>query len=91
VAQASAADAGTVGLSATGSQGARVRGRCVLRRVGSNQVLEIDEAVPFERRWAGERLRCELEAQGRVSVEAVRDGGRSRASGGGGRMMVEVR
>ena len=66
-------------------------GRCMLRRVGGNQVLEIDEAVPFERRWEGMGLRCELEAQGRVSVEAVRDGGRSRASVSGGRMTVEVR
>jgi hypothetical protein len=81
VAQASAADAGTVRLSATGDQGARVLGRCVLRRVGGNQVLEIDEAVPFERRWEGVGLRCELETQRRVVVEAVRAGGRSRASG----------
>jgi hypothetical protein len=87
---ASASDADTIVLSATGSQGARVLGRCVLRRVGGNQVLEADEAVPFEWRWAGVGLRCELEAQGRVVVEAVGDGGRSRASVSGGRMTVEV-
>jgi hypothetical protein len=63
----------------------------VLRKGDGNQALEIDEAVPFERRWEGVGLRCELEAQGRVTVEVVRDGSRSRSSVSGGRMTIEVR
>jgi hypothetical protein len=86
---AEAADVDTIVLSASGSEGARVRGRCVLRQVGGNETIEINEAVPFERRWEGVGLRCELEAQGRVTVEAVRGGSRSSVSGG--RMTIEVR
>jgi hypothetical protein len=89
--QARAADTDVVVLLATGSQEARVRGRCVLRRAGGDQVFEIDEAVPFERRWKGAGLHCELEAQGRVTVKAIRDGSRSRSSVSGGRMVIEIR
>src|SRR3712207_35871 len=88
---AEAADADTIVLSATGSEGARVRGQCVLRRVGGSQVVEISEAVPFERRWEGVGLRGELEAQGQVTVGAVRDGSRSRASVSRGWMTMEAR
>ena len=88
---AEAADANTIVLAASGSQGARVRGQCVLRQGDGNQALEIDEAVPFERHCEGVGLGCELEAQGRVTVEVVRDGGRSRSSVSGGRMIIEVR
>ena len=60
-------NADTIVLSAIDSEGAKVRGRCVLKRVGDNRVLEIDEVVPFERRWEEVGLRCELEAQGRIA------------------------
>jgi hypothetical protein len=86
------ADDGAVTLSATGAEGVRVRGRCVLEAPDGEREVRLDEAVPFERRWeeaAG--LRCELEASGPATLEAASGGSRSRAATSGGRLVVTLR
>ena len=86
-----AADDGTVTLSITGGEGVRVRGRCLVEASGGDQSLELDETVPVERHWPASGLRCVLEAQGPVTVEAVRGGSRSRSSTSGGRIVLDLR
>jgi hypothetical protein len=85
------AGGGEVTLSATGDAGVRVRGRCVLDAPGGRLEVRLDEAVPFDRRWAAAGLRCELEADGPATVEAVAGGSRSRAATSGGRLVVSLR
>jgi hypothetical protein len=77
-------------LSAVGEAGARLRGRCVLRRADGTTTLELDEAVPFERRLEGVGLACALEAEGQVTVEIVRGGSRTRSTTRNGRMHLHV-
>ncbi len=86
-----AAGDSAVTLSATGAEGVRVRGRCVLDAPEGRREVRLDEAVPFERRWDAAELRCELEAGGPATVEAASGGGRSRAATSGGRLVVNVR
>ena len=77
-------------LSATGEAGARLHGRCVLRTATGETPLELDAAVPLERRLEGTGLACELEARGRVTVEIVKGGSRSRSTTRDGRMSLRV-
>ena len=88
---AAAADDGVVTLSITGREGARVRGWCRVGTPGGGPRLDLDEAVPLERRWRAGGLRCELDALDPVTVEAVRGGARSRASTTGGRVTITLR
>lgn len=78
-------------LVVSGGAGVRVEGACTLRTATGETVEPIAEAVPFERRWHGTGLRCELAADGPVTVEVSRAGNRSRTSTSGGRLVVEVR
>jgi hypothetical protein len=80
-----------VTLTAIGAEGVRVHGRCVLAAPDGERTVALDEAVPFERRWAAAGLRCELEADGPATVEAVSGGSRSRTTTSGGRLVVSVR
>ena len=86
-----AANDGVVTLSITGREGVRVRGWCRVGASGGGPRLDLDEAVPVERRWRAGGLRCELDARGPVTVEAVRGGARSRASTTGGRVTIVLR
>ncbi len=90
VADRAVADDDTVVLSVTGREGTRVRGRCLVETPEGERTVELDEAVPFERRWQASWLRCELEARGPVTVEASGRGSRSRTSTSGGRMTIVV-
>ena len=85
-----AADDGVVTLSITGREGARVRGWCRVGTPEGELRFDLDEAVPVERRWRAGGLRCELDARGPVTVEAVRGGARSRTSTTGGRITIAV-
>jgi hypothetical protein len=86
-----AASDGTVTLSITGREGVRVHGWCLLRTSEGERRLDLDEAVPVERRWRANGLRCELEAQGGpVTVEAMQGGSRSRISTSGGRIKLSL-
>ena len=86
-----AAGDGTVTLSITGREGVRVRGWCLIGTFEGERRLDLDEAVPVERRWRANGLRCELEAQGGpVTVEAMQGGSRSRISTSGGRIKLSL-
>jgi hypothetical protein len=85
-----AADDGTLTLSITGGEGARVRGRCRVATPGGELTVELDEAVPVERRWRARGLRLEFDARGPVTVEAARGGVRGRASTRGGRIALAL-
>ncbi len=85
------ADDSTVTLSFAGREGTRVRGRCLVRMPEGERRLDLDEAVPFERRWRASGLRCELEAPvGPVTVDAALGGSRSRISIGGGKVTFSL-
>jgi hypothetical protein len=88
--RAAAEDDDTVVLSITGQEGTRVRGRCLAETSEGERTFELDGAVPIERRWRADWLRCELEAQGPVTVEAAGRGSRSRTSSSGGRMTIVI-
>ena len=85
-----AAEDDTVVLSITGQEGTRVRGRCLAETPEGERTFELDGVVPIERRWRADWLRCELEAQGPVTVEAAGRGSRSRTSSSGGRMTIVI-
>ncbi len=80
--------AGGVTLAATGDPGVRLRGRCTLAAGAGERTVEIDETVPFTRRFEGTGLRCDLEASGRVRVEVTAGGARSVTSTSGGRLSI---
>jgi hypothetical protein len=84
------ADDGTVMLSITGGEGAQVRGWCRVETPEGELRVELDEAVPVERRWRASGLRCELDARGPVIVEAGRGGARGRTSTRGGRITIAL-
>jgi hypothetical protein len=86
-----AAEDGAVTLSATGAEGVRLRGRCILDAPAGRREVRLDEAVPFARRWAATGLGCELEADGPATVEAAAGGSRTRTTTSGGWLMVTLR
>jgi hypothetical protein len=75
-------------LSIAGGEGAWVRGWCRLGTPEGELRVELDAAVPVERRWRALGLRCEFDACGPVTVEAVRSGVRGRVSTRGGRIVI---
>ena len=79
-------------LVVSGQAGVRVEGECSLR-TDKDEIREtISAAVPFERRWQGIGLRCELRSDGPATIKVTRgDGTRSRTSTSGGRAVIEVR
>lgn len=92
VAEGTAMPAKTLVLTITGAAEARVRGRCVVARAGGGEeVIELDQAVPFERRFEGLGLSCSLDADGRVDVAVEKDGSRTLSRTSGGRVNVHVR
>jgi hypothetical protein len=83
-------DDGTVKLSIAGGEGAWVRGWCRLGTPEGELRVELDTAVPVERRWRALELRCELDARGPLTVEVARGGVRGRASTRGGRIAIAL-
>lgn len=91
-AEGTAMPAKTLVLTITGAPEARVRGRCVLERAGGEEeVIELDQVVPFERRFEALGLRCALDADGRVDVAVDKDGSRTLSRTNGGRVNINVR
>ena len=88
-----AAQEDAIVLVVRGQAGVRVEGECSLR-IDKGEIREtIAAAVPFERRWQGTGLRCELRSDGPATIEVARGGStRSRTStSSGGRAVIEVR
>lgn len=75
----------------SGDTDLRFRGRCILERADGKQALELDEAVPFERRFQGLGLRCQLDTVGRVQVTLQTNRTISQSASNGGRVSVAVR
>lgn len=82
----------TLVLTITGAVDARVRGRCVVERAGGEEeVIELDQVVPFERRFEALGLRCALDADGRVDVAVDKDGSHTLSRTNCGRVNINVR
>jgi hypothetical protein len=75
----------------SGDIGSRFRGRCILEQADGKQALELDEEVPFERRFQGLGLRCQLDTMGRVQVTLQMRRTISQSASNGGRVSVSVR
>jgi hypothetical protein len=84
-------DEGVLLFSVTGDKGVRVRGQCTLERANGIETTDIEGNVPLERQLRGHGLRCVLHADGRVLVEASKDGSRTRAATNGGQVTINLR
>src|SRR5688500_18892002 len=64
-----ATEDGPVVMIVDGDPGVRVEGRCVVRTAAGEISEAIAAVVPFERRWSGTGVRCELASDGFATVE----------------------
>lgn len=79
----------TILLSITGDPGTHVQGRCIVDP--SLQAVQIDTGVPYQQTFEAVGLSCSFEADGRVIIEAKKNGSSSRATTNGGRVNINVR
>ena len=79
-----------VTLRILGVAGAQVDGVCHLMGKGGVTTVRISGAVPLHRRWPATGVRCELRANGQVTVEITGRHSSSRTSTSGGLLVVEV-
>ncbi len=80
LAQPAAAGKDTLTLSITGPEGAQLLGWCLVRTPQGVQRLDFTGPLPVQRSWQANELRCELEARGQVTIEAVQEGGDGNSS-----------
>jgi hypothetical protein len=81
----------TFRLSISGDDGARYSGACTLTAASGDERFDLDGSVPLARTFEGDGLTCRFSAQGRVVIEIVHDGSRSRAASVGGTIQVSAR
>lgn len=84
-----AAQAGDIVLRIGGERGG-FTAECVLKTGDGEESFTLDESLPFERTFAGNALRCRIEAASAFAVEVVKDGNRSRTRSSGGVVTVSV-
>jgi hypothetical protein len=81
----------TYALSITGDAGTRYRGSCTVDLSVGTATIDLDGTVPFEQRFDGEGLSCEVQADGRIAAQIDHEGGRSRSETSGGTARVRAR
>lgn len=77
-------------IRATGAEGARLDGECLVKTTTGERSLTVASPLPFEQRVDGAGLSCRLAATGSADIE-VRAGGnvsRTRTSGGTVRLSI---
>jgi hypothetical protein len=63
---------------------------CVLKTAAGADSFALEETLPYERSFAGNGLRCRIEAAGAFAVEVVQGSNRSRTRSSGGVVTVSV-
>ncbi len=87
---AAAAAEETIVLRIDGRAGTPFAATCELRTASGKQTIMIDRKVPFEGKFEGSGLRCEVTAPAPIEVEAAKGGSRSFGSTSRGSVNINV-
>lgn len=77
-------------LQATGPEGGRLEGECVVKTAAGERRLAISRTLPFEERFTGVGLRCRLTATGAAVIEVRAAGNVSRTRTSGGTVSLSI-
>lgn len=81
----------TFKLSITGDEGTRYAGQCRVIRDKQEDIVDLEDELPLERSFVADGMDCRIEAKGRLTVEIVHDGSRSRSTTSGGVVNIHSR
>ena len=78
-------------LAITGAAGVRYSGQCTLTTAAGEKTVELSGVVPRHEELNADAVACRIESAGRITVEVVYDGNRSRSTINGGTAHLAVR
>lgn len=78
-------------LRLDGDRGTEYTGSCLVLTNDSETEVTLQGTVPHEQDIVGDGLACRLEATGRLVVDIVHDGSRSRSTTSGGTVNIKLR